>query len=293
MPRRHAGVLRRTRLLRQLRSTRDRPVISIVAPPGYGKSSLLVQWATDDSAAGRLADGRRQRQRPGRVPHRSRGGDRPLRAARSGALRRDRVGHGVAPDRGRSIAGGDVPTPGARPDRDRRRAPDHVRACLDILAELIEHLPEGSQVAIAGRARMRLPFARWRAEGSVLEIGPDGAGDGRARGRRAGTRARAAAAGRNGDAPDAGDRRVAGSAGARDARSPDVSGRTGSDRRWHRPPHRRLPAVRGARAPLHGRDRVPDPHVDPRRAARAAVRCRGGSTRVDRCPAGACAARPC
>ena len=49
VPRRHVGMLRRTRLLRQLRSAGDRPVISVVAPPGYGKSSLLVQWATEDS----------------------------------------------------------------------------------------------------------------------------------------------------------------------------------------------------------------------------------------------------
>ena len=48
VPRRHVGTLRRTRLLRQLRSARDRDVISVVAPPGYGKSSLLVQWATED-----------------------------------------------------------------------------------------------------------------------------------------------------------------------------------------------------------------------------------------------------
>ncbi len=48
MPRRHVGMLRRTRLLRQLRSARDRRVLSIVAPPGYGKTSLLVQWATEN-----------------------------------------------------------------------------------------------------------------------------------------------------------------------------------------------------------------------------------------------------
>ena len=62
--------------------------------------------------AGRVADGRRQRQRPGRAPHRPRGGDRPRRAARHGDLRRDRVGRGVEPGRGRSIAGRDVPTTG-------------------------------------------------------------------------------------------------------------------------------------------------------------------------------------
>ena len=47
VPRQHVGTLRRTRLLRQLRSAGDRPVVLMVAPPGYGKSSLLVQWATE------------------------------------------------------------------------------------------------------------------------------------------------------------------------------------------------------------------------------------------------------
>ena len=47
------------------------------------------------------------------------------------------------------------------------------RACLDVLAELITNLPTGSQVAIAARVRMRLPFVRWRAEGSLVELGPD------------------------------------------------------------------------------------------------------------------------
>ena len=46
------------------------------------------------------------------------------------------------------------------------------RACLDALAELITYLPVASQVAIAGREPPALPFARWRVEGSLLEIGP-------------------------------------------------------------------------------------------------------------------------
>ena len=48
IPHRHSGTVRRTRLLRQLRSVPSRPVVSIVAPPGYGKTSLLVQWATEE-----------------------------------------------------------------------------------------------------------------------------------------------------------------------------------------------------------------------------------------------------
>jgi len=42
IPVRRSGTVRRTRLLRELRSAATRPVISIVAPPGYGKTSLLA-----------------------------------------------------------------------------------------------------------------------------------------------------------------------------------------------------------------------------------------------------------
>ena len=126
VPRRHVGTLRRTRLLRQLRSARDRPVISMVAPPGYGKSSLLVQWATEDSApvAWLTADDTDSdpvvflTDLAAAIDRRV-----PLGAE---LFERDRGGHGVAPDRGRAIAGSDVPTPGAGPDRHRRRASDHL-----------------------------------------------------------------------------------------------------------------------------------------------------------------------
>ena len=73
-------------------------------------------------------------------------------------------------------------------------------------------------MAIAGRERMRLPFDRWRAGGSLLEIGPaelamderEAAGLGRELGLRlpAETTARLMAT----------DRRVACPAGARDTR---------------------------------------------------------------------------
>ncbi len=37
----------RRRILRRLRAAPDRRLVSIVAPPGYGKTTLLAQWATD------------------------------------------------------------------------------------------------------------------------------------------------------------------------------------------------------------------------------------------------------
>jgi LuxR family maltose regulon positive regulatory protein len=44
-------------------------------------------------------------------------------------------------------------------------------SCLDVLAALFEYVPAGSQIAIASREDPALPLARWRAHGLVHEIG--------------------------------------------------------------------------------------------------------------------------
>ena len=45
-------------------------------------------------------------------------------------------------------------------------------ACLDVIAELLESVPAGSQIAIASREEPALPLGRWRAHGWVRELGP-------------------------------------------------------------------------------------------------------------------------
>src|SRR5262249_13650034 len=42
------GSIRRTALVNRLRAARAVPVISLVAPAGYGKTTLLAQWAERD-----------------------------------------------------------------------------------------------------------------------------------------------------------------------------------------------------------------------------------------------------
>ena len=44
--------------------------------------------------------------------------------------------------------------------------------CLDVIAELLESVPAGSQIAIASREQPALPLGRWRAHGWVHELGP-------------------------------------------------------------------------------------------------------------------------
>ncbi len=173
IPRRHSGTVRRARLLRQLRSARDRPFVSIVAPPGYGKTSLLVQWAARDSrsVAWLTADD---------------GDNDPVVFLTYLAAAIDRL-EPLDPDifraipspavSNRAVVGRLLAALSERTEPilvaidDGHRITD--RTCLDVLAEFITYLPEASQVAIAGREPVALPFARWRADGSVLEIGPD------------------------------------------------------------------------------------------------------------------------
>jgi LuxR family transcriptional regulator, maltose regulon positive regulatory protein len=47
------------------------------------------------------------------------------------------------------------------------------RDCLDAVTRLIDYLPVGSQLALASRGEPPLPLARLRAEGRVVEVGPD------------------------------------------------------------------------------------------------------------------------
>jgi LuxR family maltose regulon positive regulatory protein len=45
------------------------------------------------------------------------------------------------------------------------------RDCLDVLAALLEHVPAGSQIAVASREEPGLPLPRWRMQGRLHEVG--------------------------------------------------------------------------------------------------------------------------
>jgi LuxR family maltose regulon positive regulatory protein len=159
-------------VLRRLRASGDRRLVSLVAPPGYGKTSVLVQWASRDPrpVAWLTADG---------------GDNDPvvLLTYLAAALNPhvplevgifDAIASPAVPARavvGRLLAA--VSRLGSTVlvvIDDAHRITD--QACLDALAELITYLPGRSQVVLAGREPADLPLARWRADGSMLEIGP-------------------------------------------------------------------------------------------------------------------------
>jgi LuxR family maltose regulon positive regulatory protein len=168
----HAQVAR-VGLLDLLDAASRTPVVAVLAPPGYGKTTLLAQWAEHDPRAfGWLTVDRRDND--------------PAVLLRSLAAALDRIepvdrdlldaadGQGAAVDTvlprlGSALSRAELP---AVVVLDDIHLLQNV-ACLDAVTRLIGYLPEGSQLAIAGRGEPPLPLARLRAEGRVVEVGPE------------------------------------------------------------------------------------------------------------------------
>ena len=145
---------------------------TVVAPAGYGKTTLLAQWAEADPRpfAWVALDG---------------GDDDPVVFLRYVAAAIHRVEpvssevFGALLGPGGSTWTKRVPPVGnalAALERPLVLVLDDLHAvanpaCLDVLAALFEYVPAGSQIAIASRTIPALPLARWRAQGRVHEIG--------------------------------------------------------------------------------------------------------------------------
>ncbi len=168
------GMVPRVKLLSRLEASRSVPVVAIAAPPGYGKTTLLVQWAARDvrpfvwlAIDGRDNDPVVLLTCIAVALDRSEPIDRAVfRALASpGAA----LAESALPRLGSALASKTLPIVLVLDDAHLLRSAE----CLDHVAALVEHLPSGSQLAIAGREESRLPLGRLRAEGRVVEIGAD------------------------------------------------------------------------------------------------------------------------
>ena len=170
MPR--PGIVARTELVDRLLAAQGAPVVAVVAPPGYGKTTLLAQWA------------QHRRPRVAWVSADERDND-PAVLLTYLAVALDRI-EPIDPAvwRALTMSGADIAVPprlvaaiGAM-DQPVTLVVDHFevitnRECLDAIAELALRLPAPSQLAIGSRDHLPLPVARLRAQGGVTEIGPD------------------------------------------------------------------------------------------------------------------------
>lgn len=167
------GIVSRAALVDRLLASHRVPVVCVVAPAGYGKTTLLSQWAE-------------QRGRAAWVSLDERDND-PEILLGCAAAALDRV-EAIDPEllRTRWLGGASIAATavtrlvGAMSAMTEPVALvlDHLELvsnqdCRDAVAELALHLPVGSQLAIATRSAPPLPMARLRAAGEVVEVGSD------------------------------------------------------------------------------------------------------------------------
>ena len=166
------GTIRRSSLPERLARDDSHPIVSVVAPAGYGKTTLLSQWVENDGQAFAWVS----------VDE----GDNDPRilltyiAAALDAV--EPVGQRVfdaLASPSSSVLGSVVPrlsnafasitTPVTLVLDDVHLL--HNRQCRAALSVLAEHVPPGSRLVFAGRDQPPVRIARLRAAGKILEIG--------------------------------------------------------------------------------------------------------------------------
>ena len=167
------GTVRRSLLVERLRAGASCPIVSVVAPPGYGKTTLLSQWAerNDQSFAWVSVDEADNDPKVllGYVAEALDAvepiGERVFEALASPG---SSVPGSVVPRLGSALLSMASPVTLVIDDVHVLRD----RECRSALSVLADHVPPGSRLALASRAEPPLRIARLRAEGKVLEIGP-------------------------------------------------------------------------------------------------------------------------
>ena len=164
----------RGELISSLEGSRAPPLVLLSAGPGWGKTTLLAQWAS-------------RSQRPFAWVSVDERDNDPIVLLTYVAVALDRVSR-LDPSvfdalalAGVSVEGTVVPRLGAAlakmseqvvlvlDDLHRLDNP----ASLDAIEALTRHVSEGSQMALSARGRAALPLAALRTRGLALEIGPD------------------------------------------------------------------------------------------------------------------------
>jgi LuxR family transcriptional regulator, maltose regulon positive regulatory protein len=165
------GTVRRSALIDRL--ARDsRPIVSVVAPAGYGKTTLISQWAEHGGRAIAWVslDGKDNDPKVllGYVA-RALDAVQPVGQPVFGALASpaSSVPGSVLPRLANAFSSMTVPVALILDDVHLV----HDTECRAALSVLADHVPAGSRLVLAGRDEPPLRIARLRAQGRVLEIG--------------------------------------------------------------------------------------------------------------------------
>jgi LuxR family transcriptional regulator, maltose regulon positive regulatory protein len=172
VPSARPGIVPRAALVERLLASPAVPVVCVVAPPGYGKSTLLSQWVDRTGRrVGWVSVDRRDNDLVVLLTYLAVALDRtePIDPAVFEVLGAPGVSARATVLPRLMVAVSAMIQPVAL-------VLDHLellenQECLDAVAELAACLPSGSQLVLASRARPPLPLARLRAQGQVMEVG--------------------------------------------------------------------------------------------------------------------------
>ncbi|TML16789.1 MAG: hypothetical protein E6G31_01790, partial [Actinobacteria bacterium] len=163
----------RTALVNRLRAAGAFPLVLVTAPAGYGKTTLLSQWAARDARPfAWLSVDERDNDPVVLLKHIAAGIDRiePLGAHVTEAFERPGrpVWEAIVPRLTAELSSLTAPFVIVLDGADGLESTDSTEA----IGILIENIPSGSMIALAGRALPRMPIAALRVAGPLLEIGP-------------------------------------------------------------------------------------------------------------------------
>ena len=165
--------VRRLALIDRLTQGRSFPVMSVVAPAGYGKTTLLAQWAERNGQAfAWVSLDERDNDPKVLLTYVAEALDavEPISKQVFDALASpgSSVPGSVVPRLGAALASMTAPVALVLDDVHVL----HDQECRAAMPVLADHVPSGSQLVLAGRDAPPLSIARLRAEGKVMEIGP-------------------------------------------------------------------------------------------------------------------------
>ena len=167
------GTVRRSSLIERLARGNPRPIVSVVAPAGYGKTTLLSQWAECNGQAFAwvtVDEGDNDPKVLLTYVAQALDAVEPIDGRVFDALASpvSSVPGSVVPRLGSAFSSMTSPVVLLLDDVHTL----HNRECRAALSALADHVPGGSRLALAGRAEPPLRIARLRAEGRILEVGP-------------------------------------------------------------------------------------------------------------------------
>jgi LuxR family maltose regulon positive regulatory protein len=173
VPRVRSGSVSRTALVNRLRAVDGPSLVTIAAPAGYGKTTVLTQWAARDTRPfAWVSIDERDNDPVVLLRHvaASLHAVEPLRIGVLNALkaREASIWTSVIPRLGAALSAFE-PLVLVLDDAHLVRS----RPALEAVAAIADHIPEDSLLVLAGRVTPRLPIAALRAGGRLFEVGAD------------------------------------------------------------------------------------------------------------------------